>query len=105
VFDPSRITDELVAQRYALSVDPEVVALNRAGHWPRQSLDGELARLAAPTLIVWGQDDRASPIEAALAMLRLISNARLHVFNRCGHWVQVERAAEFDRLVLDFFAA
>jgi pimeloyl-ACP methyl ester carboxylesterase len=105
VYDTSRITDDLVAERYAASVDPEIVAVNREGHWPRQSLDAELARLKAPTLIVWGQDDRASPLDAALTMLRLIPDARLHVFNRCGHWAQVERAAEFDRLVLDFFAA
>lgn len=105
VYDRSRVTDELVAERYAASVDPETVAINREGHWGRQSLDGELGRLEAPTLIVWGQDDRASPIDAALMMLRLIPDARLHVFNRCGHWAHVEHAAEFDRLVLDFLAA
>ncbi len=105
VYDTTRITDELVAARYEASIDPETVAINRDGHWPRQSLDAELGRLSVPTLLVWGQDDRASPIDAALQMLRLIPDARLHVFGRCGHWAQVERAAEFDRLVLDFFAA
>ena len=34
-----------------------------------------------------------------------IDDARLHVFSRCGHWAQVEQAAEFNRLVLDFLAA
>lgn len=102
VFDGARVTDALVAERYQASIDPEIVALNRDGHWPRQSLDGELGRVKAPTLIVWGQDDRASPIESALMMLRAIPDARLHIFNRCGHWAQVEHAAEFDRLVLDF---
>jgi 4,5:9,10-diseco-3-hydroxy-5,9,17-trioxoandrosta-1(10),2-diene-4-oate hydrolase len=102
VFDGARVTDELVAERFEASIDPEVVALNRSGHWPRQSLDAELGRLAAPTLLVWGQDDRASPIESALMMLRVIPDARLHVFNRCGHWAQIERATEFNRLVLDF---
>jgi pimeloyl-ACP methyl ester carboxylesterase len=105
VFDQSLVTDALVADRYAASIDPETVAINREGHWPRQSIDGELSRLTSPTLIVWGQEDRASPIDAALAMLRLIPDARLHVFNRCGHWAQVERAAAFNRLVLDFLAA
>lgn len=105
VFDTSRITDELVADRYAASIDPQTVAINRDGHWPRQSIDKDLGRLTNPTLIVWGQDDRASPIDAALQMLRIIPDARLHVFNRCGHWAQVEHAAEFNRLVLDFLAA
>jgi len=105
VYDPALVTDARVAERYAASIEPEVVAINRAGHWGRQSLDNELRRVRAPTLIVWGQDDRASPIDAALAMLRLIPDSRLHVFSRCGHWVQVEHAAEFNRLVLDFLAA
>jgi pimeloyl-ACP methyl ester carboxylesterase len=25
-----------------------------------------------------------------------------HVFGRCGHWVQIERADAFQRLVSDF---
>jgi 4,5:9,10-diseco-3-hydroxy-5,9,17-trioxoandrosta-1(10),2-diene-4-oate hydrolase len=102
VNDQARITDELVEARYQASIDPETVTLNRTGHWPRQSLDNRLTELKSPTLIVWGQDDRASPVEAAHMMLRLIPDARLHVFNRCGHWAQVERADEFNRLVLAF---
>jgi 4,5:9,10-diseco-3-hydroxy-5,9,17-trioxoandrosta-1(10),2-diene-4-oate hydrolase len=105
VYDGARVTDALVSERYQASIDPEIVALNRDGHWPRQSLEGDLGRVKAPTLIVWGQDDRASPIESALMMLRVIPDARLHVFNHCGHWAQVEHAAEFDRLVLDFLAS
>jgi 4,5:9,10-diseco-3-hydroxy-5,9,17-trioxoandrosta-1(10),2-diene-4-oate hydrolase len=103
--DRARVTDELVEQRYAASTDPDIVAINRDGHWGRQSLDGELARVQARTLLVWGQDDRASPLDCALAMIRLIPDASLHVFNRCGHWAQVEHAAEFNRLVLEFLAA
>jgi pimeloyl-ACP methyl ester carboxylesterase len=26
----------------------------------------------------------------------------MHIFPHCGHWAQVEHAAEFNRLVLDF---
>jgi len=35
-------------------------------------------------------------------LLDHLSDVRLHVFGRCGHWVQLERQAEFDRLVSDF---
>jgi 4,5:9,10-diseco-3-hydroxy-5,9,17-trioxoandrosta-1(10),2-diene-4-oate hydrolase len=28
----------------------------------------------------------------------------MHVFGNCGHWVQLERAREFERLVGDFLA-
>jgi pimeloyl-ACP methyl ester carboxylesterase len=31
-----------------------------------------------------------------------IPNSRAHIINRCGHWAQLEHAAEFNRLVTDF---
>ena len=35
-------------------------------------------------------------------LLRLIPHAQLHVFGECGHWVQIERARDFTRLLIDF---
>jgi 2-hydroxy-6-oxonona-2,4-dienedioate hydrolase/4,5:9,10-diseco-3-hydroxy-5,9,17-trioxoandrosta-1(10),2-diene-4-oate hydrolase len=35
-------------------------------------------------------------------MLKQIRDVQLHVFGGCGHWVQLERQAEFERLVTDF---
>jgi pimeloyl-ACP methyl ester carboxylesterase len=35
-------------------------------------------------------------------MLRLLPDADLHVFARCGHWTQIERAAEFNAVVAGF---
>jgi pimeloyl-ACP methyl ester carboxylesterase len=28
----------------------------------------------------------------------------MHIFTQCGHWVQVEREAEFNEQVLNFLA-
>src|SRR5712691_5889874 len=33
---------------------------------------------------------------------RDLMGARMHIFNHCGHWAQVEHADEFNRLVIDF---
>jgi 4,5:9,10-diseco-3-hydroxy-5,9,17-trioxoandrosta-1(10),2-diene-4-oate hydrolase len=35
-------------------------------------------------------------------MLKQIPNVQLHVFGNCGHWVQLERQRDFERLVTDF---
>lgn len=56
------------------------------------------------TLVTWGRDDRFVPIDHGLKLLNLLQDAQLHVFSRCGHWVQFEHAAAFNRLVLDFLA-
>ena len=38
-------------------------------------------------------------------LLEWIDRSQPHVFGRCGHWVQIERAARFARLLDGFFAA
>ena len=104
VYDPASVPEEVVQERYRASVEPEVLAANRGPRWARQPIDRELDRVLAPTLIVWGQDDRASALDHGLLMLKKLPDARLHVFARCGHQAQSEHAEEFNRLVLHFLA-
>jgi len=64
-----------------------------------------LPGIATPVTIINGRDDRVVPLDSALFMTRYMPDARLHVFPNCGHWAQVEHAAEFERLVIDFLTA
>jgi pimeloyl-ACP methyl ester carboxylesterase len=61
----------------------------------------DLHKVKAPTLLLWGRDDRTITLEGAQIMLKYIRDVQLHVFGNCGHWVQLERQAEFERLVTD----
>lgn len=103
VFDAGRITDEVVKERYEASIDPETVAVHSLPAPKKQDLSAELGACKSPTLVVWGMDDRAGALDVGLVMTRLIPNAQMHIFNNCGHWAQVEHAAEFSELVLGFF--
>jgi 4,5:9,10-diseco-3-hydroxy-5,9,17-trioxoandrosta-1(10),2-diene-4-oate hydrolase len=76
-------------------VRPEVIA---------PILDG-LATISAPTLIVWGRQDRTLPLAHAHVAQAGLPNADLHVFDPCGHVPQIEWAEEFNALVLDFLAS
>jgi pimeloyl-ACP methyl ester carboxylesterase len=105
VFDQSLVTDAVVEERYRSSIDPETIAANAGPMWERETLDGQLGRLTAPMLIVWGQDDRAAPMDIGLRMVRELPDARMLVFGRCGHWAQVEHADEFNRVVGSFLDA
>lgn len=62
----------------------------------------DLHRIKAPTLLLWGRDDRTITLEGAQIMLKYIRDVQLHVFGNCGHWVQLERQAEFEHLVTHF---
>jgi pimeloyl-ACP methyl ester carboxylesterase len=105
VYDRSFVTDEVVRARYEASVDPATIEANKGPMWEKESLEGQLGRLTAPVLIVWGQDDRAAPLDVALRMVRELPDARLVIFSKCGHWAQVEHAAEFNALVATFLSA
>lgn len=111
-FNPELATDELAEVRYRASTEPGVqesfAAMFPA---PRQAWvdrmvtpDDQLAALPHPTLVVHGREDRVIPLENSLRLMRLIPDVQLHVFGRCGHWTQIEHAAEFNRLVADFLA-
>lgn len=58
-----------------------------------------LARLAVPTLIVWGEQDRIVPLASGRALAALIPRSRLEVIPACGHLPQQERPAELVRLL------
>lgn len=103
VHDRSFITDELVAQRVTASLRPDVVA---APPWPKYGLDPlwkeDLASIETETLIMWGKEDRVNPVDGAQFFAKVLQNSELHVFPKCGHWVQFEQAIAFNRLVAEF---
>ena len=61
----------------------------------------QLQNITAPTLIIWGKQDRVIPVKHA-AVAAQIPHSTVHIFDRCGHWAQVEYPEEFNRITLDF---
>ncbi|WP_421376376.1 alpha/beta fold hydrolase [Paraburkholderia sp. DD10] len=107
VYDTSNLTEELfqarldnmLAQKEHLENFTTSLVAN-----PKQFPDvgHRLSEVKAPTLIVWGRDDRFVPMDVGLRLLWGMPNAELRIFNRCGHWAQWEHADKFNRMVLDF---
>ena len=48
-----------------------------------------------PTLLVWGERDKDTPIYMAKKLKRLIKNSELIVFKNAGHFAYVEKAYKF----------
>ncbi len=99
VYDPAHITDELVAERYAVArVQPkDVIARMRT-----PNLAPRLRELTMPILGFWGFQDQFMPLSGINRFLDQCENARFMTFNKVGHWVQVERADEFNRYSIAF---
>lgn len=108
VYDTSTLTEDLfqarldnmMSRRDHLENFVKSLAAN-----PKQFPDygPRLGEIAAPTLVIWGRDDRFVPMDSGLRLVWGMQNAELHIFNRCGHWAQWEHADKFNRMVLDFF--
>lgn len=111
-FDSSLLTDELATIREHAATRPGVQeAYASMFPAPRQRWidamavpESRIRALPHETLLVHGRDDQVIPLAASLALCRLIDRVRLHVFGRCGHWVQIEQASRFNALLTSFFA-
>ncbi|MER6332904.1 alpha/beta fold hydrolase [Streptomyces sp. NPDC001034] len=108
VFDHKQFGADVVKARYEASLDESHIAfyhLSNAAFAKRGGMDPlwrDLHKIKAPTLLLWGRDDRTITLDGAQLMLKQIRDVQLHVFGRCGHWVQLERRHEFERLVTGF---
>lgn len=104
LYDSSFLSDDILEERYQASIDPDVVRIMSSQPPSKEDLTGQLQKVACPSLVVWGIDDRFGALDIGLLMARTFQNAQMHIFPRCGHWAQVEHADEFNRLVLDFLS-
>lgn len=60
-----------------------------------------LSRIVAPTLVLWGRDDRVFPAQSAQRLAREIPGAKLEIMDT-GHTPHEERPRELGALVTEF---
>ncbi|MFG1677519.1 3-oxoadipate enol-lactonase [Micromonospora sp. NPDC049282] len=63
----------------------------------------DLGRIGAPTLVIAGADDPATPVEHARRIVGRIPRARLAVVGAAAHLANVEQPERVCRLLLDHF--
>ena len=113
VHDPGVITDDLVDFYYEMLAQPHAMrtvarVLSSVANLAGAKKDvlvyirDRLSRINSPTLIVWGREDRIIPLKHGIYGHGQIRGSRLQVFEQCGHIPNLEKPAEFNRLVLDF---
>lgn len=69
---------------------------------PDKGLKKRLHRIKAPTLIVWGDQDRLVPPAYAELFRSKIPNAQVTMIPGAGHMVPLENTPEFTRVVTEF---
>jgi pimeloyl-ACP methyl ester carboxylesterase len=67
-----------------------------------QTLPHLLGAVHAPSLVVWGDDDKVVPQSAAKRYVEALPNAKLEIVKACGHCVDMEQPEALARLVTPF---
>jgi pimeloyl-ACP methyl ester carboxylesterase len=100
------VTEELVRERYEMSIgkNREADAKRRGTPAPRPVYE-DLKKLDVPVLLLWGAQDSGVTLDRSLLLFNAIPGAELHIFDRCGHWVQWDQAERFNTIVRDFLAS
>ena len=58
----------------------------------------KLAKIEAPVLVVWGEQDDIFPLRHALRMIKELPQAEMHTIMRCGHWATLDAPEELSQL-------
>lgn len=64
----------------------------------------KLAAIQAPTLVVWGEHDKLTPLDIGHTLAEIVPNAKLLIIKKCGHTPMWECPDIFNQVVLDFLS-
>ncbi|MGQ4875852.1 MAG: alpha/beta fold hydrolase [Promethearchaeia archaeon] len=82
---------------------PEEKDLRNLGHAIKtHNTRDRLDKIKAPTLLIAGSHDRLTPRNVMELINKKIQNSKLIVLEKAGHFLNISRAEEVNRLILDF---
>lgn len=67
-----------------------------------EDLKSVMPSIKAPTLLIWGEDDTATPLSDAKIMSKLIPDAGLVSFTGCGHYSFLDNPVQFATVLRRF---
>ncbi|HEY3280239.1 MAG TPA: alpha/beta fold hydrolase [Gemmatimonadales bacterium] len=102
--DPGKVTEADISQYYGPVPDPEYGRAIRGvlREFRFDSLVGRLGRIEAPTLVVWGAEDRWIPLRDGSRMAAELPRVAFITIPRTGHAAAEEASGEVNQLLLAF---
>lgn len=67
-----------------------------------EDLSASAKKIVAPTLLIWGENDTATPLSDGQRLAQLIPNAKLEIIEGAGHFVHQEKPKEVAELIKEF---
>ena len=70
------------------------------------SVEGiNINHIAKPTLILWGEDDKFSPLSLGDRIHKDIKGSRMEIIPDCGHFVQEDKPERATEIIIDFLSS
>ncbi len=100
-------TPERIARLYEAFNSPaarEAASATLEALLDTRAVEARLARVLSPTLVVWGRRDALAPAAFGRKLARALPDARLELFDDCGHSPAEELPERFAQKALEFLA-
>lgn len=68
-------------------------------------LDSRAGDIKAPTLVIWGADDRICHVSAVDRILLMVKDCRAFIIHSCGHIPMIEYPLLFQKLYIEFLVS
>lgn len=108
-YNPDLVTEEMILDRYEMSQLPGAAESYRDFMSNILNIDGYLEPVQAglkksdaPFMLIWGRDDKIVPLKLGDQMKELLPDARYEIYDKCGHWAQIECRDQFNSDLVNF---
>ncbi len=103
-YNPSTATPELIEEVFEIVNNREkaIRVLYIARSAIRHNVKEDLHNIHQPAKLIWGADDKITPVFTGEEFERLMPNGELSVIKECGHAPMMEHPQEFNVLLDDF---
>lgn len=103
-YDPEVIPEALIedVERSLERPGTRAAALAAVRGMKFKDVEADYAKISVPTLLLWGREDRVTPVKIGERLLRQLPNAKMVTFARCGHLPMLEAANESTRALAAF---
>ena len=107
-YDPPGLFAAAPPPEFALLLEEMTAAARSASLWAQLSVMAQtdqrdlLPRIAAPTLLIWGDADARSPLRVAHQFANAIPNAELKLLPGAGHMSNLEQPGPFNDAIRSF---
>ncbi len=103
-YNPNTASKELVDEVFEIVNNREkaIRVLYIARSAIRHNVKDQLHTIHIPVNLIWGREDKITPLFAGEEFHKLLPNSTLHVIDQCAHVPMMEHPETFDKLLLEF---